>query len=421
LAAALAQAEDPEGVVPRAAAARRSPPAQALLSEVIAELRPGGSFTARDVTPPTASLFFGAGGLACGLYRLALRRADAGDTGAARLLAAADLWLSQAERAAEAPEAFLNPAMDMTPEVAGTISPYHTPSGLAALRALLANAQGDASGALHATRVFTRLALGWLDEPGAAPRGTEGLDLTLGRSGVLLAAALLADVLADDAAERVRLGELSGRLLDRLWEELDLAAPLGEQPVVPNLGIAHGWAGYLYATLRWCRAFGRGAYPAGLQPRLAELAAAAEPWGRGLRWRWNGGGVSSMPGWCNGSAGFVHLWTLAHRELGEPRFAELAEGAVWNAWEGPESGGSLCCGGAGRAYALLAWSRHLGGDRRWLARAQTLADRAAIAIRATAEKADSLYKGRLGVAVLAADLEAPESAAFPFFEAEGWR
>jgi serine/threonine-protein kinase len=32
----------------------------------------------------------------------------------------------------------------------------------------------------------------------------------------------------------------------------------------------------------------------------------------------------------------------------------------------------------------------------------------------------SLYKGDVGLAVLAADLAAPESACLPLFEAEGW-
>ncbi|HXO19187.1 MAG TPA: lanthionine synthetase LanC family protein, partial [Thermoanaerobaculia bacterium] len=198
--------------------------------------------------------------------------------------------------------------------------------------------------------------------------------------------------------------------------------PLAEQPVAPNLGMAHGWAGYVYAALRWCRAFGA-ERPAGLRRRLDELAAAAEPWSRGLRWRWNGGEggeASTMPGWCNGSAGFVYLWTLAHREWGEPRFLDLATGAAWNAWEAGEGGGGICCGAAGRAYALLELSRHLGDEPRWSARARSLADRAAVAIAAGSEKADSLYKGRIGVALLAADLERPESAALPFFADEGW-
>jgi serine/threonine-protein kinase len=130
--------------------------------------------------------------------------------------------------------------------------------------------------------------------------------------------------------------------------------------------------------------------------------------------------MGTMPGWCNGSAGFVHLWTLAHREGADPRHLDLAIGAAWNAWEGGATGAGVCCGAAGRAYALAHLAGHL-DDPRWLARARALADRAAALGDAALEKPDSLFKGRFGVALLAADLDRPDSAALPFFEDEGWR
>jgi serine/threonine-protein kinase len=81
---------------------------------------------------------------------------------------------------------------------------------------------------------------------------------------------------------------------------------------------------------------------------------------------------------------------------------------------------SLCCGDAGRAYALLALHRRT-GDEAWLPRARTLADRAMAAAGDPASAPPSLYQGPLGVAVLLADLERPEWARMPLFEAEGWR
>jgi serine/threonine-protein kinase len=391
---------------------------------MLAEVDLGGALAAGEIAPPRASVFLGAGGIACALYRMALQRDDA------RLLALADLWLTRAEGAAGAADAFLNPEMDLTAAVAGTVSPYHTASGLAAVRALVAHAQGDLHAARQAAARFARLGLEPIapiaaddgEAEGEPPPGSGNPDLTLGRSGVLLVSALLGDVLPDGAAERALLADLGGRALASLWAELDRLPPLAAHAVPPNLGIAHGWAGYAYATLRWCAAFAR-PQPAGLAARLAELAAAAEPWGRGLRWPWNGGGgeAATMPGWCNGSAGFVYLWTLAHRRFGDPRFLALATGAAWNAWEGGDGGGGICCGAAGRAYALAHLARHLGGDPGWLARAGALADRAALAVAAGSEKADSLFTGRVGVALLAAELERPESAALPFFADEGWR
>jgi hypothetical protein len=118
----------------------------------------------------------------------------------------------------------------------------------------------------------------------------------------------------------------------------------------------------------------------------------------------------------------VFLWTLAAEILPDPAWPALAEGAAWHAWEAPDAHANLCCGLAGRAYALLNLQRH-GGAAAWLARARTLAGRAAREIARSnpgKEPPDSLYKGEVGVAALAADLGRPEAAAMPFFEAEGW-
>jgi serine/threonine-protein kinase len=140
----------------------------------------------------------------------------------------------------------------------------------------------------------------------------------------------------------------------------------------------------------------------------------------------DGGQLRTMPGWCNGSAGFVPLWVLAARELGDSPWRELAEGAAWNVWEAPDLTASLCCGLAGRGYALLHLYRHLdrdyrdGGGREWLDRARALADRAAREIEATSDAPDSLHRGLPGVAALIADLARPEAAAFPLFDEEGW-
>jgi serine/threonine-protein kinase len=60
------------------------------------------------------------------------------------------------------------------------------------------------------------------------------------------------------------------------------------------------------------------------------------------------------------------------------------------------------------------------GDTSWLLRARQLAESAAASMRGTAASRASLYDGAVGVAVLAADLQAPEHACMPVFESEGW-
>ncbi len=372
--------------------------AEALLARVLDRLAPDGPLFRDGLPlPPRASVSHGAAGIACGLHRIALARGDAA------LLRAADLWAAKA--AAETGEgAFHRPGSGLVPETLGRVSPYHTASGIHAVRAMIARAAGDSASLRRELDAFVPLAGGSCPNP----------DLTLGRSGSLLAAALLLDLLDEPSPE---LGSLGDSLLAGLWAELDGLPPVVDCAGRPNLGMAHGWAGCLYASLRWCRAAGR-PLPASLPGRLAELADQAQAQGRSLRWRWydeGGRDIGTIAGWCNGSAGFVFLWSLAHRMLGSERYLVLAEGAAWDAWEAPGDNGTLCCGLAGRAYALLHLHRQDRGGG-WLPRARELADRAAAVIERTAGTPDSLYKGALGVAVLAADLARPAGAAFPFFE-----
>jgi hypothetical protein len=124
--------------------------------------------------------------------------------------------------------------------------------------------------------------------------------------------------------------------------------------------------------------------------------------------------------WCNGAAGFVHLWTLAYRLLGDGNFARLAQMAGWSTYEGTSAApGDLCCGLAGRAYALLGLYRQ-SGDTAWLARARELTNHASRNIRVEPLRRNSLYKGEVGVALLVADLEHPEHGCMPLYDAEGW-
>ena len=127
-----------------------------------------------------------------------------------------------------------------------------------------------------------------------------------------------------------------------------------------------------------------------------------------------------MRGWCNGSAGFVHVWLLAHAVFGTREYAQLAMGAAWATCDGGENDGSdLCCGYAGRAYALLAIYRHTGqGD--WLRRALRLTRHAVAGLGGYPSELTSLYKSGLGAALLAIELERPELARMPLFEHEGW-
>jgi serine/threonine-protein kinase len=113
----------------------------------------------------------------------------------------------------------------------------------------------------------------------------------------------------------------------------------------------------------------------------------------------------------------VFLWTLAHEAYREVRFLKLAEKAARSAWESSEQASTLCCGTAGSAYAFLTLHRAV-GDRVWLTRSEEMLDRAIG--HASAGVDCSLYKGNLGVALLAEEIEHPAWSAMPMFEAERW-
>ena len=364
--------------------------ARQLLDEEIAAFSRGGS---ASFPKPHASINYGAAGAALGLLRIAMVRNDP------KLLALAEVWRSRAALYQNADDGWYDEDDEMPKKMLGLVSPYHSPAGLHAMTALLAYARSD--------RVMQRAATQRFIDTSQLP--CDSLDLTLGRSGSLLAAALLRE-LGDEVHA---LGEA---ITDDLWQRLDALPPLREQPRDTYLGTAHGWSGYLYATLRWSLA-SRTPLPSNVVARLEQLAELRIPRGRGAWWprQLGGGPHDMMPGWCNGAAGHVFTFTAAYNALRDARWLAVAEEAAWNAWEEPLGHADLCCGSAGRAYALLNLYRHT-GNREWITRARRLANHAASAARKTAQRPHALWKGEMGIAALIADLESPENAAMPMFE-----
>ncbi len=363
-----------------------------------------GELFEHGVAAPTASAMNGGAGFAYALLRIAGVREDP------ELLALADLWAVRARSEVDAEQAFWSGELGIVPEIFGESSFYHHRGGVECVLALVALARGDEAAA--------RLALDGYVE--AAGRDCEHRDVAFGEAGLLLGASLLLEALPA-AIDGEPLRAAGDSLRDRLWAELGAEPPLGDGLELRSLGAAHGWAGYLFALLRWSQA-SAAARPPGLAQRLGELASLARPAGRGLRWPYDAGAPMPHTGleasWCNGAAGHVFLWGCAHDVLGDERFADLAQRAGWTACESlSPSVGDLCCGWAGRAYAMLSLYRR-SGEESWLARAQVHAENAVAGIREGALRRDSLYKGEVGVALLLADLESPEHSCMPLFEGE---
>lgn len=378
----------------------------------------GPLLTGAALPAPTTSVNYGAAGIAYSLYRMACATDDP------EMLALADAWCERAVRQIGDEGAFYNAEIEITPENVGHTSLYHSPAGVHAVRALIAQARGDLMLQGAATAGFIE----------ASTQPCDKLDVTLGRAGTLLGCSFLlsANQSAFDSEMQpvVRLRSLGKQIVQELWQQIDGFAPIRESKELSNLGVAHGWAGLLYATLCWS-AVSKDPLPGNIGERLLQLGHCAEPAGRGLRWRWDmartmdaPGGY--MPGWCNGSTGYVFLWTLAHKLLGDANYLSWAEGAAWNAGEVPSPIGNLCCGMAGQAYTLLNLYKHT-GESAWLLRARDAMRHAAVVSAEASQRPDykqfalcphSLYKGDLGIVLLAADMERPEHACMPLFEIE---
>jgi serine/threonine-protein kinase len=358
---------------------------------------------------PTASVMSGAAGIAYGLARLAQLRNDPA------LLSLADTWSMRGLSERRRQRAFYD-GEDFVPGIFGRESFHHGTAGPQVVRALIAHAMGDLVTMDDAMRCLRRLPAGAGDT----------LDFTLGVPGTLVGLSLVLEAVPDSdlvrAAPLRRAGAACARAIER---SLDPMGTVGDEDVFVNFGIAHGWAGALYALMRWHEA-SRAPLAPTVARRLDELAARAEPVDRAMRWPWRDrradGSLTNgyMAGWCNGSAGFVHFWLTAHSVVGDRRHLELAEAAGWDAFEDPDdSVYDLCCGTAGRSYALLALYRATGDDV-WLRRARSLADDAMDELAEDDDAPPSLYKGWLGPVLLAAEIDEPHLARMPLFECEGW-
>jgi eukaryotic-like serine/threonine-protein kinase len=394
------------------------PDAEMILQRALARFDVGGNLFAQGLSAaPKVSVNYGSAGVAYALYLIACARDDS------RLMALADLWSMRSARDMNLEDAFYCPEIDITANVVGHISPYHTASGIYVVQALIGHAMGDIASQQLAVDSFLAAV-----QAGAC----DNHDVTLGRSGPLLSAAWLLDSCSCDKYINTKaLLEFGSRALNNVCEQLRSFATISECQEINYSGAAHGWAGILYSCLCWCRS-SRAAVPEELRERLEQLAAFAEVSGKRVRWRWNirrqhhRQVADYMSGWCNGSAGFVFLWTLAHRMLERSEYATLAEKAACDSWESDSQTGNLCCGYAGQAYALVNLYKY-SGDVSWLHRAQALAQRGARAttqmpnvgaFRELISRPDSLYKGELGIAILAAQLQKPKFASMPFFEAD---
>lgn len=356
---------------------------------------------------PLASVNYGASGLALALLRIAEIRQDA------HLLAVADLWNNQAS--AHIPQelqllnsAFHNKKMGIAPDNISSASVYHGAPGVYWVQAMISASMGD----------FVSCARAMNDFASAAQDESQLADYTLGSAGALTGCAMMLCKMPDgpmmDFAPIIELGE---SLFSKLCNWMSPLQAVGQEPKFNMIGGAHGWTGLLLALLSWCECSGR-EVPVGVKERLQQLAKIGKQQDRLIAWprkiSSNSRSTDWLASWCNGSAGLVPLWTTAWRLLGDNSYLELAALSAAHAEHGvPDRYANLCCGLTGRSYALLDMYTNT-HESSWLRRAEQLAN-IALEDGSIDQRPWSLFKGRLGVALLMEELKSPDRARVPLY------
>jgi serine/threonine-protein kinase len=342
----------------------------------------------RRQQPPRASIGSGAGGIAAALMRVGPQVARRENDRAARRLL---LGIPLVERARGA---YAVPGIPKPGKGYGVL---HGPDGIRLLRLVLA-ARGvaDPSDALL-RRAFLR-------EAGRAGRGP--VDFLIGAAGYLAGLLTLWRATGDS-----RVLEVSTNVSRDLLERGRAADAWARHP---RVAFGHGRAGIFHVLLGWASATRQG-LPDWFFDELERLARDAEerPADGYPDDQW-------VRTWCNGTAGLPMLFARAYEHTTDRRYLVRARRSAKRLLERIDGGnGSICCGLAGRAYALLAMDR-IAPDSGWHDRALDMAVHAMDAMLAQPlTHPNGLLAGFPGLACLIEDLVALPARRVGFPVAEG--
>ena len=350
---------------------------------------------------PKASINYGASGIAYMFLRMGILHKDSS------LLDLAASWSRKSEQSlSDYDHAFFAPEIQIVKDTVGLSSIYHSPSGVHLVKGLIAIARGDQADMSTALNAFALTP----DEPGGQ------IDLATGRASLLTGSALLREGLKDRSEIETRqLDTFGEKTMAAIWSELDGYPGVGEKGAMEYLGIAHGWAGVLYATLHWCRASGQ-QLPQAFNMRMEQLRTCAREDDKGINWPVSVGSAHHAGGWCKGNAGFLLLWTLLFRHTGDKSHLYLAESTARPILLPRQGTGfNLCCGFAGQAYSLLSLF-NLTGNYKYLDAAKDMRTVLLDNIGSPYLYNNSLYKGEPGLATLLTEMVDPTQARMPLFE-----
>lgn len=338
------------------------------------------------------SFMTGAAGIAYALYRLWLLDRDE------KCLRCSHRWIGYA---LDDTTITISRTLSVFPSVLGSL--YHGLAGRYCVKAMIAHAYADFRSRDAAIHNYLALC-----------NGQPSLDLLFGAPGQLIGILTLLHLERGEKNSRnseflhVRGHSLCLAMLLRLRDYQEHLS-IGRRS---HLGIAHGISGVLFAALRWYSEMSM-PLPDILTTEIVRLANHAVKSKHGVCWPLSVGDNSTSLGWCTGTAGILHLLSLAI-QCTEPSLSvqlrSLAEGAALHACQA-NTMPHLCCGASGQCYALVAFYNRT-HDERWLTAARRLASGFDMAL---SDAPYDLYRGTLGIALLLRELRQPEQAAMPLF------
>ena len=340
---------------------------------------------------PSATLTFGAAGIAYALLRAAELTSDC------ELLAKADAFAARALSESGEKCGTESNELGIVPDLFGPNSLHHGLPGIHYVQTLISHGMVDLNSRDRAIANFIE-----------SIKPEAGFDQSFGRAGLLVAASIMHRATASASLQGVL-----QRLIVQAPTQLDQES-LEEN--VPFIGFAHGLSGIIYSLL-FCHSLCTNEQQKWAKDQLVGLLHQALMEEDRLCWtrKFKDRRIyrSGLTSWCNGTAGHLLTLCLAARVCGDEEFKMAAISAGHHVISTGTDSPDLCCGLAGRALALCDLFR-LTKDEYWLYQAQRLSARAT-EIRGEGPRF-SLMKGRLGIELSALEIAHPESAVFPFIQ-----
>lgn len=344
---------------------------------------------------PSCSIFNGGAGIAYFLYRYALK------TNNAETLSLADIWCGVSNAKSKEDTAFFNKPLGFGENEVEKISLFNSHPGVSFVQTLISAALGDSRTVAESIG----------DIFAVSNLATANNDLSMGRSGIILALAGILDSLpAFFDFDRQSIINYGDSYLNAIWHS-HIESAINTDYRVKYTGIAHGWAGFIYAALRWYQAT-NAPVPQYIVKKIDEFYALREEHGQTIIWKSkiNSRSFYYMPGWCNGGAGILELFTLAGKLLKSEKYLDIAKKISFDVCYNESLLGDLCCGLTGRAYSILSLYQ-ASRDQHYYDLALQLEDRAKKATTFT--KTDSLFKGKFGPKLLELEIIDPVLVRFP--------